>query len=372
MATDVEIAVVGGGVVGLAIARRLALSGWDVAVIERHSRPGQETSSRNSEVLHAGLYYPPGSLKAQLCLAGQAALYDFAAEHGVAVARCGKLVVATRESERDALAQLHQTAERNGVAGVRRLTAAEARAREPDLVCVEALFAPSSGVIDSPGLITALERDLISRGGTIAYRSSVAAIERDTAGAFILTLDHADGSNRVTAKHLVLAAGLGGSTLGHMLGGRAGYRVPETYFAKGHYFTYSGRAPFSHLIYPLPGAGSLGIHVTRDVHGAAKFGPDISWVPSINDSFDDQDGARRRAFAEAIERYWPGVEDAKLVPAYTGIRPKLSPQPRFDDFAIHGPVEHGVEGLVALYGIESPGLTASLAIAEIVERALSI
>ncbi|MEW5962787.1 MAG: NAD(P)/FAD-dependent oxidoreductase [Pseudomonadota bacterium] len=371
MTSDIETIVVGAGVVGLAAASALAHRGQHVLVLERNRRVGAETSSRNSEVVHAGLYYPPGSLRAKLCVEGKARLYSFATENAVAVNRCGKLLVATADDEIARLDAIAATAAANGVDDLARLSPAEARALEPEIVCVAAILSPSTGVIDSHGLMAALEGHVTSRGGEVVLSTAVERIARRDDGAFVLDVVSGGVPATISARRLVLAAGLGGSVLGRTLQYRDGYIVPATYPAKGHYFTLTGRAPFRHLVYPVPSGAWLGVHLTLDVAGQAKFGPDIDWVETIDYAFDDRDGCRRATFEREIRRWWPGLPDDALAPGYTGIRPKLyRPGEQVQDFAIHSTEQHGVAGLVALYGIESPGLTASLAIGEHVARLL--
>jgi L-2-hydroxyglutarate oxidase LhgO len=366
VAADVETIVVGAGVVGLAVARALALSGREVLVLERHDRVGAETSSRSSEVIHAGLYYPPGSLRAKACVAGKEMLYRFAAEAGVAVVRTGKLLVATHEAELPRLAAIGATAARNGVHDLVELTGAEARALEPELACVAAVLSPSTGVVDSHGLMTALEGAIAAHGGSVVLNTAVTGLARAPDGTFALDTEGAE-RGRITCARLVLAAGLGASALARLFAWPPPYAPPATYPAKGHYFALSRRAPFRRLVYPMPDGAWLGVHLTLDVSGRARFGPDLEWTDRVGYDFEDADGARRARFAAEIRRYWPGLPEAALHPDTTGIRPKLyrAGEP-VADFAIHGPETHGVAGLVALYGIESPGLTASLAVGEMV------
>lgn len=372
MTTDVDVAVVGGGAVGMAIARALALAHRDVLVIERHSRVGMETSSHNSEVIHAGLYYRPGSLKARLCVAGKSLLYRFAEDSAVDVRHTGKLVLAVGEDETSSLGTLAETARRNGVADIRLLAREDVRALEPELVCTAALHSPSTGVIDSAGYLAALESQVASLGGMIAVNSNVTNLAVEPDGGFRLTTDSGGETSLLTCRHLVIAAGLEASKLGRMFPERHGYRVPATVIGKGHYFALPKRAPLRHLIYPMPTPQALGIHVTIDIAGMPKLGPDISWPESASYSFENEGDRRRQAFIAAVQRYWPGLPADDLVPGYTGLRPKLSREGEpAADFAIHDERMHGIAGLVALYGIESPGLTASLAIAEVVSDALA-
>jgi L-2-hydroxyglutarate oxidase LhgO len=364
VAADVETVVVGAGVVGLTIARALARQGHEVLVLERHERIGTETSARNSEVIHAGLYYPPGSLRAKLCVAGKAMLYDFCAETGVAHSPCGKLLVATQDVEIARLEAIAANAAKNGVDDLRRLSAAEARALEPEVACVAAYLSPSTGVIDSHALMLAIEGHLTAQGGAVVLNTDVTGLEHGDEG-FRIETSSAGERSALTAKNLVLAAGFGGTELGRMLVYRQDYRVPRTHPAKGHYFALSGRAPFKHLVYPMPQGAWLGVHLTLDVTGRAKFGPDIEWKDEVTYDFEDPEGERRITFEHEIRRYWPGLPAGALQPDYVGVRPKIYRQGEpAADFAIHGAREHGLPGLVALYGIESPGLTASLAIGD--------
>lgn len=371
MAADVETVVIGAGVVGLAIARALARSGHEVLVLERHDLIGSETSARNSEVIHAGLYYPPGSLRARLCVAGKTMLYEFCAENGVAHDRCGKLLVATQESEIERLQAIAANAARNGVDDLRKLTGEEARGLEPELSCVNAYLSPSTGVIDSHGLMLALEGHLTTHGGQVVLNANVSGLACSDE-CFQIETTSGGEIGHLTSKNLVLAAGLGGTVLGRMLHYPGEYRVPQTYPAKGHYFSLSGRAPFRHLIYPMPQGAWLGVHLTLDTSGRAKFGPDIEWTDTASYAFDDPDGARRERFENEVRRYWPGLPQSALQPDYVGVRPKIYRQGEaVADFAIHGPQQHGLPRLVALYGIESPGLTSSLAIGEHVAHIFS-
>lgn len=372
MTPDVETVVIGAGVVGLAVARALAAAGREVMVLERHDGIGRETSSRSSEVIHAGLYYPPGSLKARLCVAGRERLYAFARENGVPHARYGKLVVATAEEDLARLDALAATARANGVDDTVRLDAAAVRAREPEVACVGALLSPSTGVIDSHALMVALEGHIRSGPGSIVLNTAVEGLRVPGSGAF--AIETASGGERatLTAAHLVIAAGLGASRLGAMVSAGSGYVPPSTYPARGHYYMLDGRTPFRHLVYPLPQDGGLGIHLTLDLAGRARFGPDIEWQDEASTAFDEAGGLRRQRFEEEIRRYWPGLPAGRLSAGYVGVRPKIHRQGApAADFAIHGAREHGIARLVALYGIESPGLTASLAIGELVAARLA-
>jgi len=363
MSADVETIVIGAGVVGLAVARALALAGHEVMVLEQHALIGSETSSRNSEVIHAGIYYPPGSLRATLCVRGKELLYRFCADNNVAHARCGKLLVATQESQLPKLAAIKATAEKNGVADLEPLGGNAARALEPELACAAALLSPSTGIVDSHGLMLALEGHVEANGGSVVLRCPVENIARDTAGLYRLATG-GDSPGAITCANLVISAGLHASKLALLLGYGDSYAPPETYYAKGQYYALSGRSPFQRHIYPLPDGAWLGLHATVDIGGRCKFGPDLAWIPDIDYGFELE---KLEKFLDFIRSYYPGLDVARLHPDYTGIRPKLyregEPVP---DFAIHGPDQHGQPGLVALFGIESPGLTASLAIGEVV------
>ncbi|WP_045835663.1 NAD(P)/FAD-dependent oxidoreductase [Hyphomicrobium sp. 99] len=370
---DVQTAVIGAGVVGLAIAAELAGKGQDVLVVERRHAFGTETSSRNSEVVHAGIYYPEGSLKAKLCVEGRERLYAFAEEYKVPFNRCGKLLVATNELEVDQLAAIEAKAARNGVNDLARLTAEEVHLLEPEVRCVAATLSPSTGVIDSHLFMAALEARIIDARGQVAFNSEVVGISRHSTGGFLLSVLSGGEITDLLCARVINAAGLGASRIGRMLAPeKPGYVVPALYPAKGHYFSLSARAPFKHLIYPMPSADALGVHVTLDASGAARFGPDIHWQEELDYTFVDPD-ARREVFAKEIRRYWPALPKEALVPAYTGIRPKIYSQGMPPaDFAIHGEEQHGIPAFIALYGIESPGLTSALAIgayvAEMIER----
>ncbi|MBS8259901.1 NAD(P)/FAD-dependent oxidoreductase [Roseibium polysiphoniae] len=357
---DIETMVIGAGVVGLAAARALALSGREVMVLERHDLIGSETSARNSEVIHAGIYYPKDSLKARLCVAGKAQLYDFCAANGVPHERIGKLIVASTEAQVGELESIRAKAEANGVGDLRSLTGAEAQGLEPALACKAALLSPSTGIIDSHGFMLALQGELEATGGQVVLNTDVTSVSALADGGYCLNVgsDGEDGY-AITCRELIISAGHGAPGLSAML---SGTKPPKAYLAKGNYFKLTGKAPFSQLIYPVPEPGGLGVHLTLDLQHQARFGPDVEWV----EGFDYRvDPARGDAFYAAIRSYWPGLEDGSLVADYSGIRPKISAQGEAaSDFRIDGRSEHGREGLVALYGIESPGLTASLAIAE--------
>lgn len=359
---QVQAVVVGAGVVGLAVARALAGAGREVIVLERATGVGTATSSRNSGVIHAGIYYPPGSLKASLCVRGKALLYEFCARRGVAHARCGKLIVATNDTETAVLHDYQARAQANGAGSVHWLSAAEVAGLEPEVRCVAALHSPTTGIIDVHDLLQALSTDIESNGGHIVLNSPLdqAAVEE---GGFHLSIADGRGTH-LRCRELINAAGLEAPAVASLIGGLDPGRIPAARFARGHYYSLSGRAPFRHLIYPVADAYSLGIHATLDLAGRVRFGPDVEWIESVDYRF----GTNRAAqFAEAIRRYYPSLEAARLAPDYTGIRPKIYGRGEtVADFRIDGPAFHGIPGLVNLFGIESPGLTASLAIADTV------
>ncbi|AKJ29869.1 NAD(P)/FAD-dependent oxidoreductase [Caldimonas brevitalea] len=366
MTERVEAVVVGAGVVGLAVARALAQRGLETVVLESETSIGSGTSSRNSEVIHAGLYYPAGSWKARLCVAGKQRLYRYCAERGIEHRRCGKLVVATSAAQQPALTALLAQAAANGVHDLQRLDAAAARALEPALSCLGAVLSPSTGIVDSHGLMLALQGDLEAAGGAVALASPVQAVRAET-GGFVLEV----GGEVPTTLHtrvLVNAAGLWAPALASRIAGLPATQVPRAYFAKGNYYALAGRAPFSRLVYPVPEAAGLGVHLTLDLAGQARFGPDVEWVePDSQGRLDYRvDPGRADGFYADIRRYWPGLPDGALQPAYSGIRPKIqAPGEPARDFLLAGPAQHGLPGLVNLFGIESPGLTAALALGDV-------
>lgn len=359
MADDVDCVVIGAGVVGLAVARALALRGREVLVLEAGGAIGTGISSRNSEVIHAGLYYPTGSLKAQLCVSGRDMLYAYCQDRGVPYRRCGKLIVATSPLQLASLDAICAQARANGVHDLRRLTRAEARALEPALECVAAVLSPSTGIVDSHALMLSLQGDLEHSSGVVALNSALALAG---IGLSAIELEATDGT-RLRARALINAAGLHAPQLAQRIAGLDAAHVPAAHFAKGNYFTLSGRAPFNHLIYPVPEAAGLGVHLTLDLGGQAKFGPDVQWVASSEDL--QVNPARAEGFYAEVRKYWPALRDGALTPGYAGIRPKIhGPGAPAADFVIQGPAVHGVPGLVNLFGIESPGLTSALAIGE--------
>jgi L-2-hydroxyglutarate oxidase LhgO len=356
MTDKLDCVVVGAGVVGLAIARSVARSGRQVVVLDAESQIGTHSSSRNSEVIHAGIYYPEKSLKARLCVRGRDMLYRYCATHGIAHQRIGKLIVATGEAELPKLDALRQQAALNGVDDLQFITAEEARKIEPNVESVGALLSPSTGIVDSHALMTALQAELEESDGVVVLNSRVSNVNPFEDG-----IEFQVGDERFECVTLINSAGLGAVELmsdALCLADNA----PTMHLAKGHYFSYQGKSPFGHLIYPLPSGGGLGIHATNDLAGVARFGPDVTWVDSLDYEFDE---SRKADFVAAIKNYFPDLDADRLIPGYTGIRPKLhGPDEPAPDFLIQGERDHGVRGLVNLMGIESPGLTASLAIAE--------
>lgn len=369
----IDAVVVGAGAVGLAVARALALHGLETLVLEAESGIGNGISSRNSEVIHAGIYDAAGSLKARLCVAGREALYPYCETHGVGHSRCGKLVVAATSGQAEALEAIERRAIANGVTGLRWLSGAEARELEPALQVEAALLSSVTGIIDSHALMLAYLGDLERAGGALVLRSPLeSAVVR--ANGFVLRVG-GDAPLEIEARVLVNAAGLHAPALARRIEGLNSGHIPKPWFAKGNYFSLSGRSPFSRLIYPVPEPGGLGVHLTLDLAGQARFGPDVEWLavdsPEAIDYAVDPD--RSAAFYAAIRRYWPALKDGSLTPAYSGVRPKLQgPGEAVRDFMLQGPQVHGVAGLMSLFGIESPGLTASLAIASRVVQVLGL
>ena len=363
----VDCVVIGAGVVGLAVARELALAGREVIVLESAELIGSETSSRNSEVIHAGIYYPKNSLKALFCVEGKKRLYQYCAEHGVGHERCGKLIVATLPEQIDTLKEIQTKAAANGVEDLQMLSGNEATSIEPELSCVAALRSPSTGIIDSHSLMLAYQGDAENHGAMIAFLSPVLNGELGADGIFLNV--GGEMPMRLLCKTVINSAGLHAPKIAEKIRGFSAENTPPAYYAKGNYYSLLGKPPFSRLIYPVPEPGGLGVHITIDLGGQARFGPDVEWIDQIEYSVDPQ---RSDKFYDAVRTYWPGLKDGALVPGYAGIRPKISgPGEEAADFVVQGPNNHGVPGLVNLFGIESPGLTASLAIAERVRETLS-
>ena len=360
----VDCVVVGAGVIGLAVARRLAQAGREVVVLEAAEGIGTVTSSRNSEVIHAGIYYKAASLMARMCVTGKKMLYQYCAEHGVPHKNCGKLIVATTPKEAEKLQSIRAHAEANGVLDMQMLSGEAARALEPALNCDAALLSPSTGIIDSHAFMLALRGDAEAAGAALAFhtpllraRAVAGKIELDAGGDAPMTLE---------CRLLVNSAGLNAPAVARGIEGMPLELIPRAYLAKGNYFSCSRKAPFSHLIYPVPEPGGLGVHLTLDMAGQARFGPDVEWVDTIDYAVDP---ARAARFYPAIRKYWPALPDGALMPSYSGMRPKIVPPAvASQDFVIQGPKDHGVAGLINLFGIESPGLTSSLAIADYVSN----
>ena len=366
MTEKIDCVVIGAGVVGLAVARHMAMSGRETILLEAETLIGSHTSSRNSEVVHAGIYYPKGSLKARFCVAGKTLLYRFCEERGITVNRCGKFIVATSEAQVATLQGIVGKARNNGVNDLQFLRRDEALAREPNLHCVAALNSPSTGVVDSHGFMLGLQGDFEAAGGMLAFGSPIDHARCDTDGITV----HTGGADAMAlrADVVINSAGLFAPDLARKFAGLPPATVPPTFYCKGNYYSLAGRSPFSRLIYPVPEAAGLGVHLTIDLGGQARFGPDVEWVDHIDYEVDPK---RADSFYAAIRSYWPALPDGALMPGYSGIRPKLQgPAAPAGDFVVQGPREHGVKGLVNLYGIESPGLTSSLAIAEYVDQLL--
>ena len=363
----VEAVVVGAGVVGLSIARDLALQGVQVLLLEKESTIGSGTSSRNSEVIHAGLYYEPGSLKARLCVRGRDMLYRYCDERRVPNRRCGKLVVATDQSEEAYLSHLLQRAEQNGLEDIELIGSKRLSSLEPQIRGTHALLSRSSGILDSHALMLSYQADAAAAGATIVLRTPVLAAS--VAGRKIQLRTGGTESTELEADLVVNAAGLDAWDFSASVSGLARTTIPPKILAKGNYFNLTGtKAPSRHLVYPVPEPGGLGIHLTLDLAGQARFGPDVEWIDRIDYAVDPDRAGR---FYAAIRRYWPGLPDGALQPAYSGIRPKSAAAGQ-SDFVIQGPQDTGHRGYIALYGIESPGLTASLAIAEYVAQLAGI
>ena len=360
--------IAGAGVVGLAIAREMAMRGFETLVLEAEHMIGTQTSSRNSEVIHAGIYYEPDSLKARFCVEGKERLYAYAQAQGIPHKRCGKLIVATSEAQHAALDKIVARATACGVHDLQRLSAEEAQALEPAIRCTAALFSPSTGIIDSHTLMLSLQGDAENHGAAVAFNTEILRVDHNENGFTITTRDRESGEEfTLEAERFINAAGIGAQAIASTINGLAPQHIPAQHFAKGNYFSASGKTPFSHLIYPVPEDGGLGVHLTLDLNGQMRFGPDVEWLgketspANLDYSVDPQRGD---SFYAAIRSYWPELPDGALQATYSGIRPKLSGSgENAADFYISGSDEHGIAGLVNLFGIESPRLTSSLAIA---------
>jgi L-2-hydroxyglutarate oxidase LhgO len=364
----IDCVVIGAGVVGLAAARRLALAGREVVVLEAERSIGNHTSSRNSEVIHAGIYYPTGSLRARMCLAGRKALYRYCPSRGVDHRRIGKIIVATAEDEIPTLRKYKEQAERNGVDDLVWLDRGEVNAMEPNVIAVAGVLSPSTGIIDSHGLMLAYQGDAEANGAALVFGSPVLG-GKVTAAGIELEVGGKEAM-RIRARTLVNAAGLTAPAVARSIDGVPAATIPPQHYCKGHYFTLAGKSPFARLIYPVGSGLWHGVHVTLDLAGGVRFGPDLQWLDRIDYGFDE---TRAAAFYEAIRHYYPALADGALVPGYTGIRPKITAQGEpAADFMIQGAADHGVEGMVNLYGIESPGLTSSMAIGDRVARLLGL
>lgn len=367
---EVDCVVIGAGAVGLACARALALGGNEVLVLERHAAIGTEVSARNSEVIHAGIYYPKGSVRAELCVEGRHRLYEYLNSHHLPHKRCGKLIVASGMAQVEALAAIAKRARANGVDDLAEISAAQAMRLEPALNAEAALLSPSTGIVDVHSLMLAFRGEIEDHGGMIAFGARLERVEVNAQG-FLLSV----GETRLQCRVLINSAGLSAVALAHQIEGLDAAHIPQAYFAKGNYFTCTATTPFSRLIYPVPEAAGLGVHLTLDMGGQARFGPDVEWIkPTDADEIDYAVTAERgEVFYDAIRRYWPALPDGALEPAYAGVRPKIhGPHEPAADFVISGPQTHGIAGLVNLFGIESPGLTSSLAIADRVTRQLAV
>jgi L-2-hydroxyglutarate oxidase LhgO len=370
---QVDCVVVGAGVVGLAVAREMALQGRETILLEREDSFGTISSARNSEVIHAGIYYPQDSLKAKLCVAGNRLLYEYCRTHQVSTQAYGKLIVAANVSQLDDLQAIFYKAQNNQVPDIKMISAAQAKTLEPQLQCEAAMLSGSTGVVDSHGLMLSLLGGFEDASGMVAYQSplmSAKPIGNNAEGGFEIEIGGADGM-KIQTKLLINCAGLSALALAKKIEGLPKEQIPKAYFAKGNYFSLSGKSPFSHLIYPIPEPGGLGVHLTLDMGGQAKFGPDVEWLDiheekQINYSVDPQRG---EAFYAAVRQYWPGLKDGSLQADYSGVRAKIvPPNAPSGDFCFDGPNQHKLQGLFNLYGFESPGLTSCLAIARHLEE----
>ena len=369
---QVDCVVIGAGVVGLAVAREMALQGRETILLERENAFGTISSARNSEVIHAGIYYPKDSLKAQLCVEGNRMLYEYCRTHQVGTQAYGKLIVASDDSQLDDLQAILYKAQNNQVPDIRIISGEEAKALEPQLHCSAAILSASTGIVDSHGYMLSLLGGLEDAGGMVAYQSpliSAKALGSNAENGFALEIGGADGM-QIQTRLLINCAGLSAPAIAQKIEGLSSTQVPKAYFAKGNYFSLSGKSPFTHLIYPIPEPGGLGVHLTLDMGGQAKFGPDVEWLDIDSENQIDYtvNPKRSEGFYEAVRRYWPGLKDGSLQPDYSGVRAKIvPPNAPAGDFCFNGPRDHGLQGLFNLYGFESPGLTSSLAIARHLE-----
>lgn len=362
---EAECIVLGAGVVGLAVARALALRGHEPIILDAGPIIGSGTSSRNSEVVHAGIYYPKDSLKAHACVEGKNRLYELCEERGVPYRRCGKLIVATDDAQKAGLADLKRKASDNGVDDLVEMAGADAMALEPELTCVAALLSPSSGIVDSHAFMLALQGEAETHGAMTLLNTQVKSARVDDDSVVVTLIE----GEQIKTRLLVNALGLNACQFAHDMGEPFHATAPTPYFAKGNYFALNAKAPFSRLVYPMPEPGGLGVHITIDLNGRTRFGPDVEWIDAIN---YDVDPKRADAFYDRVRTYWQGLPDSALVPDYAGIRPKITgPGEAAADFRIDGPGAHGVPGVVHMFGIESPGLTASMALADHVADMIS-
>ena len=368
----VDCVVIGAGVIGLAVAREMALQGRETILLERESAFGTISSARNSEVIHAGIYYPKDSLKAKLCVEGNRMLYEYCRTHHVATQPYGKLIVASDESQLDDLQAILYKAQQNHVPDIKLISGEQAKSMESDLQCVAAVLSSTTGIVDSHGLMLSLLGGFEDAGGMIAYQSpliSAKPIGTSAQDGFELEIGGADGM-KIQTKLLINCAGMSAPAIAKKIEGLAQEEIPRAYFAKGNYFSLSGKSPFKHLIYPIPEPGGLGVHLTLDMGGQAKFGPDVEWLEIDDENQIDYtvNPKRGEGFYAAVRKYWPGLKDNALQPDYSGVRAKIvPPNAPAGDFCFNTPKEHGLEGLFNLYGFESPGLTSSLAIAQYLE-----
>lgn len=365
----IDCAVIGAGIVGLAVARALALQGHEVMVLETATSIGSEISSRNSEVIHAGIYYTPGSKKAELCVAGKSALYRYIKERGIEYDQCGKLLVATSPAQMENLNSIQSNAALNGVNDLVYLTKSDVSQLEPECYCEGALLSPSTGIIDTHGYMLSLQGDIEATGGMVVLNAHVSNSKASN-GTLMLEVETGGETMCLQARTVINSAGLAAPGFARAMSGYPQALAPREYYAKGSYFSLGIKSPFKHLLYPVPDeSAGLGIHLTLDLNGQARFGPDVEWVDTLDYAVDPE---RAQLFYPAIRRYWPGLPDGSLQPGYSGIRPKIqAPGKPAEDFMIQGPREHGIAGLVHLFGIESPGLTSSLAIGDYVRDILS-